>query len=145
MEILLVTMTGLLLALLSWGIWAYNALVRARNQMHEGWSGIEVQLKRRHELIPNLVKCVKQAGQYESKVLIALTEARSKAQKTNEIGEVREVEQNLGKNLAQFVTRNEAYPELQAMERYGELMKELVEIEDDLQYARRYYNGGCAA
>ena len=120
---------------------AYNKLVSARNQMREGWSGIEVQLKRRHDLVPALVECVKGYQTHERDLLETVTRERSEARAASGAGEAGKAEQSLGRDLGKIVALAEDYPELKADEAYRGLMGDLVEIEDQLQYARRYYNG----
>ena len=124
-----------------WLIWAYNGLVRARNQMREGWSGIEVQLKRRHDLVPSLVECVKGVQAHEAELLEAVSRERSAAQAASGAREAGGAEKTLGRDLGRVVALAEAYPELQADEAFRGLMKDLVEIEDQIQFSRRYYNG----
>jgi len=124
-----------------WLIALYNRLVKARNQLREGWSGIEVQLKRRHDLIPALVDCVKGYQAHEQELLEEVVRDRNVAQAVTEAGEVGSAERALGKDLVRIVALVEQYPELKADEVFLRLMEDLVEIEDHLQYARRYYNG----
>ena len=130
-----------------WVVLLYNRLVRQRNGLREAWSGIEVQLKRRHDLVPNLVKCVAAYQRHERELLEAVTEHRAQAAasiiaagddlKTETGG----AENELGRDIGKLVMLAEAYPELKADRQFLSLGKELIEIEDDLQYARRYYNG----
>ena len=122
-------------------VWAYNMLVKARNQMREGWSGIEVQLKRRHELVPALVECVKGYQSHEGGLLEAVVRERTEAQAARGAGEVGGAEKVLGRDLGKIVALAEAYPDLKADKSFRGLMGDLVEIEDQIQYARRYYNG----
>lgn len=133
-------LTAALLALAVWGIVLFNRLVRWRNQVREAWSGIEVQLKRRHSLIPNLVEAAKAYGGYESGVLERLTALRSgEAELTP--GAVGEAESRLTRDIRRLVAVAEAYPELKASDTYLRLMQGLTEAENQIQYARRYYNG----
>jgi LemA protein len=124
-----------------WLIVLYNRLVKARNQLREGWSGIEVQLKRRHDLIPALVECVKGYQGHERELLEEVARDRGVAQAATGASEVGRAERALGKDLIRIVALVEQYPELKADEVFLGLMEDLVEIEDHLQYARRYYNG----
>ncbi|MFZ4682788.1 MAG: LemA family protein [Terrimicrobiaceae bacterium] len=112
-----------------WLVWAYNAGVKLRNQQREAWSAVEVQLKKRHDLVPALVECVKGYRAQEEKVFREVAEART----GNEAGLVR--------GLRGLLAVAEAYPELKASENFRQLTTQLVLIEDDLQYARRYFNG----
>ncbi len=109
--------------------------------MREGWSGIEVQLKRRHDLIPNLVACVKGVANFEKEVLVKVTEARAKAQEAQNENETEVAEKALVKEMGHFLAISEQYPELKSAESFLALMDDLTEVEDHLQYARRYYNG----
>ncbi|MDE0596483.1 MAG: LemA family protein [Roseibacillus sp.] len=122
-------------------VWAYNMLVKARNQMREGWSGIEVQLKRRHDLIPSLVQCVKGYQTHERELLETVSRERTEAQAARGAGEAGGAEKILGRDLGKIVALAEAYPDLKADKSFRGLMGDLVEIEDQIQYARRYYNG----
>lgn len=123
--------------LLIWALLIYNRLVRGRNQLREGWGGIEVQLKRRHDLVPALVACVKGYQTHEREALEAITRARSTGS-TDLPGE-----QQFSRDLGRVVALAEAYPELKADLQFLKLMKELVSVEDQLQFARRYYNGSA--
>ena len=111
--------------------------------MREGWSGIEVQLKRRHDLIPNLVACVKGVANFEKEVLVKVTEARAKAQEAQNENETEVAEKALVKEMGHFLATTEQYPELKSEESFLALMDDLTEVEDHLQYARRYYNGSA--
>lgn len=109
-------------------IWViFNRLVRARNQQSEAWSGVDVQLKKRTDLVPALVECVAAYRDHEASVQQRVTEARSM---TDPVLEMRAL-----------VAVAESYPELKAGTNFQDLMKKLVAIEEDLQFARRYYNG----
>lgn len=139
-EVLIVI--GVLLALdLVWLVWAFNKLVKARNQMRLGWSGIEVQLKRRHDLVPALVECVQGYQTHERELLEAVTRERGEASAASGPGEAGGAEQTLGRDLGRIVALAEAYPELKADASFRDLMGKLVEIEDQIQFSRRYYNG----
>lgn len=119
----------------------FNRLVRLRNKVREGWSGIEVQLKRRHDLIPSLVEVVKGYAKHESEVLTEVASERSEAMKAEGAEASREAENKLGRGMGKLFALIEDYPDLKADESFGKLMKELVNTEDELQFARRYYNG----
>ena len=126
---------GLLLVL------AYNRLVRRRNLVREGFSGIDVQLKRRHELVPNLVACVEGYAGFERSLLEDLTRLRTAADAAGNMAEVNAQENRLTGGLKSLFALAEAYPDLKANTNFAQLSSQLVEIEDTLQYARRYYNG----
>ncbi len=120
---------------------AYNRLVRCRNLVAEGLSGIDVQLKRRHDLIPSLVECVKGYAGFERSLLENLTELRESADEARSMADVNERETKLNGGLVSLFARVEAYPDLKANANFAELTQQLVATEDALQYARRYYNG----
>lgn len=129
----------LLAALLGWAIWTFNRLVRARNQVNEAWAGIDVQLQRRHELVPNLVAIVRGYMQHESGALERVTRLRS--QPVMPMKRLEEEESGLSRSIARLFALAEDYPDLKASEGFQQLHDSLVEIEEHLQYARRYYNG----
>ena len=141
MKTFLIVLGVLVVLDLAWFIWAYNKLVVARNQMREGWSGTEVQLKRRHDLVPALVECVRGYQTHERELLEAVTRERTEAQAARGAGEAGGAEQTLGRDLGKIVALAEDYPDLKADESFRGLMTGLVEIEDQIQYSRRYYNG----
>ena len=127
------------LLLLAWAVWTYNRLVRLRNQVDEAWAGIDVQLQRRHELVPNLVATVKGYMQHESGVLERVTRLRGDPEMKRE--ERASQESGLSRSIGRLFALAEDYPELKASEGFGQLHESLVEIEEQLQYSRRYYNG----
>lgn len=120
-------------------IWIYNRLVRNRNIVSEAWAGIDVQLQKRSELVPNLVKTVKAYASHEASVLEDVTRIRSTAE--TDVDTRARQETALSRSLGRLFALAEAYPELKASEGFQQLHTSLVEIEDHLQYARRYYNG----
>jgi LemA protein len=128
-------------AIVSWIIIIYNLFVRDRNMIKEAWSGIDVQLKRRHNLIPNLVASVKGYSQHEKSLLEDITQKRSEAIKSENIKDKAPAESDLSGMLKNLFAVVENYPDLKANENFLNLQNQLVEIEDQLQYARRYYNG----
>ncbi|MDP2653036.1 MAG: LemA family protein [Candidatus Omnitrophota bacterium] len=119
----------------------YNQLVQKRFMVKEAWSGIDVQLKRRHDLVPNLVETVRGYMGHERKVLEEVTNLRTRVMGAVNIKEKGELENNLGQALKSLFAVAEAYPNLKANENFIQLQKQLAEIEDQLQLARRYYNG----
>lgn len=127
------------LALSLAGIWVYNRLVRQRNIVGEAWAGIDVQLQRRHELVPNLVATVKGYMRHEADVLASTALARGGV-RGPEPGQA-EQETGLSRSLGRLFALAEDYPDLKADEGFRQLHASLVEIEDQLQFARRYYNG----
>ncbi len=124
-----------------WAVSIYNRLVRNRNLVGEGWSGIETQLKRRSNLIPNLVEAVKGYMGQERGVLEKVTEMRSRTGQTSSPAERGKAEGLLGQALANLFAVAEAYPELKSNENFMDLHRQLAELEDEIQLARRYYNG----
>ena len=141
MKILLPILIVIPIALAIWVMTIFNRLIRQRNRLREGWSGIDIQLKRRHDLVPNLVECVKSYQEHEKELLEAVTLHRSEAAAADSVGGTMGAENALTSDLNRLLMLAEAYPELKANEQFRELGANLVEIEDDLQYARRYYNG----
>ena len=173
---MLLALSIIALAILVVGIALYNQLVRSRNRVDTAWSDIDVQLQRRHDLIPNLVKAVDQYASYERATLAAITELRSQAKATTDVEKRGEVEEELGAGVQKLIALAESYPDLKAMqqadvrargaveeklsagierllalaesypglkanENFLELQNDLVETENYLQFARRYYNG----
>jgi LemA protein len=131
----------LVLALLGWGIFAFNRLVRLRNQAKAGWSDIDVQLMRRHDLVPRLVEAVRAYAGHEQGVLERVTELRAQAMATTSPARLAGLEQAIESDVARLLVIKEAYPELKASENFLALQRDLVDVEDHLQYARRFYNG----
>jgi len=127
--------------LVVWAIVLYNLLVRDRARVAAAWSDVGVQLKRRHDLIPQLVEVVKQHAGYERGVLERVVLARSQALIAGGPAEKRGPESSLGRDLQRLIAVAEAYPELKASQSFLELQRNLSEVEDTIQYARRYYNG----
>ena len=119
----------------------YNRLVRLRNMVKEGWSDIDVQLKRRATLIPNLVEMVKGYVGHERSLLSEIANLRSRSLQAQGVGQKGEIETALSKSLGSLMAVAEGYPDLKANQNFLELQKELTEIEDQIQTARRYYNG----
>jgi LemA protein len=127
-----------------WVIALYNGLIRLKNRTQEAWSDIDVQLKRRHDLIPNLVNSVKGYMTHERELLQKITEFRSKAmdaQAGGNKGELSKVEGQLGGMLGQLQIAVEAYPDLKANQNVAQLMDELSDTENKIQASRRFYNG----
>ncbi|MFY9487378.1 MAG: LemA family protein [Solirubrobacterales bacterium] len=126
--------------LIAWAIYTYNVLVHLRNKVEEGFSGIDVQLKQRHDLVPNLIETVRGYAQHEQRVLTAATQARSDAVAATAPAEVDTAEQKLATGMRAVIAIAEQYPALRASSHFGTLMHELTEIEDEIQAARRLYN-----
>lgn len=130
-----------LAAAVLWIIAMYNQLVRKRNLVREGWSGIDVQLKRRANLIPNLVETVKGYARHEAETLAKVTQMRNPGGAS--MAERRENEQAIGAALRQLFAVAESYPDLKASQNFLDLQNNLDEIETEIQHARRYYNGAA--
>lgn len=123
------------------GVILYNRLIRSRNRVDTAWSDIDVQLQRRHDLIPRLVKAVDQYAKYEKATLEAVTELRAEAMQVADIRAKGKVEEKLSAGVERIIALAENYPDLKASENFLDLQNELVETENYLQFARRYYNG----
>jgi LemA protein len=121
-------------------VWIYNRLVRRQTLVKEAWSGIQVQLKRRYELVPNLVNIVKGYRSHEKEVLNQVTEARAASMAVQDVKAKGAAEDHLARSLKNLFAVAEAYPDLKANQNFLELQKELSDIEEQLQMSRRYYN-----
>ncbi len=119
----------------------FNELVGERNQVRAAWADIDVQLQRRHDLVPQLAAAVKGYADHERNTLTAVTELRAAAQAGGTIAQRAQLEQNLAEQITRLVALKENYPELKASENFLKLQHDLVDIEDHLQFARRFYNG----
>ncbi|MGY1459616.1 MULTISPECIES: LemA family protein [unclassified Luteimonas] len=128
-------------AFVAWAVIAYNRLVRLRNQAATAWSDIDVQLQRRHDLVPQLVASVQGYATHEGAVLEAVTALRTRALGLRDPAELGQVETELEQALGRLLALREAYPDLRASENFMRLQDDLVDVEEQLQYARRYYNG----
>ena len=128
-------------AVLVWGVLIFNHLVRDRNRTRAAWSDIDVQLQRRHDLIPQLVEAVRAYSGYEKATLMTVTELRSRSEAAERLAEKASVEQEIETGLHRLIALAESYPDLKASQNFLDLQNELSDTEDQLQYARRYYNG----
>ena len=128
-------------AVLAWFIIIYNLFVRDKNRVLAAWSDIDVQLKRRHDLIPKLIDAVKQYADYESSTLSAITVLRSESVDASGIEKKGQIESQLSTKLHQLIALAENYPDLKASQSFLDLQKNLTDVENHIQYARRYYNG----
>jgi LemA protein len=138
--------TGLIIVLVVvgvivlWAVMTYNGLVSRRARVDESWSGIDVQLKRRTDLIPNLVETVKGYAAHERETLEAVTAARNMAVGANTPGEKAEADNVLTGTLKSLFAVSEAYPDLKANQNFLDLQEELTATEDKIAYSRQYYN-----
>lgn len=123
-----------------WVVGAYNSLVSSRNRVKESWSDIDVQLKRRYDLIPNLVETVKGYAAHEREVLERVVQARSQAMHAQSVKDHEKAENMLSGALKSLFALAEAYPNLRASENFSKLQDELTDTENKIQAARRFYN-----
>ena len=136
-----ITIVAVLILIAVAGVAIYNRLIRSRNRVSTAWSDIDVQLQRRHDLVPRLVTAVDQYAKYESATLEAVTELRSEAMRQADVRARGKAEQELSAGIERIIALAESYPDLKANENFLNLQNELVETENYLQFARRYYNG----
>lgn len=139
--LLMIAVVAAVALVLLWSIGLYNGLVRSRNLVEEGWSGIDVQLKKRADLIPNLVETVKGYMEHEREVLQRVTELRSRSQQADNIAEKAQTEGLLTQALGRLFALAEAYPDLKANQNFIELQNALADVENSIEMSRRYYNG----
>lgn len=139
MEILIVIF-GVLILFGLWLVSVFNGLTKLKNRVQEAWSDIDVQLKRRHDLIPNLVNTVKGYAKHEASVLEEVTSARSQAMQASSPGDIAKAENVLQETLKSLFAVAESYPDLKASENFLELQRELTDTEDKVQASRRFYN-----
>jgi LemA protein len=126
-------------------IFTRNSIIGSRNRVDEAWSGIDVQLKRRHDLVPNLVEAVKGYAQHEQATFEKVTQARSQAMQASGPGEAGPAEAALSQALGGLRVVAEQYPELRATENFQQLSRNLSELEDEIQASRRIYNSNVQA
>jgi LemA protein len=141
MNYLTYILLGIVAVIVLWLIGAFNALVRLRNRTEEAWSDIDVQLKRRYDLIPNLIETVKGYATHEAGVLEAVTAARGAAMQAQSPDAKAEAENMLSGTLKSLFALSENYPQLRANENFLELQRELSDTENKIQASRRFYNG----
>ena len=139
-------MTGIILLAIivligAYLVFAYNGLVRNKNLTAEGWSGIDVQLRRRADLLPNLIETVKGYAAHEEGLFRNIAELRAKSIAGGSVGEQSQVGQAMTAALGKLFAVAEAYPELKADANFRDLQDKLAGIEDEIQMSRRYYNG----
>jgi LemA protein len=131
----------LLAGIALWAVLVFNRLVRDRNQVRAAWSDIDVQLTRRHDLVPQLVRAVQAYASHERSTLEAVTEMRKRAEAATALPEKAQLEDRMAVGIERLIALAEGYPELKADGNFLKLQRDLVEVEDHLQYARRFYNG----
>ncbi len=131
---------GVVAVVLVWLVWAYNNFVKLTNRTEEAWSDIDVQLKRRYDLIPNLVETVKGYAAHEAGTLQKVTDARTAAMGATTVAQHAEAENMLTGALKSLFAVSESYPDLKANSNFVELQRELSDTENKIQAARRFYN-----
>ena len=133
--------TAVVLAALGWGVLAYNLLVRDKHRVAQAWSDVEVQLKRRHDLVPKLVEVVKRHAGFEQSVMEQVTRLRALGEAGDSPARLGPIETQLSAGVHRLVALAESYPELKANDSFLNLQHNLTEVENQIQFARRYYNG----
>jgi len=131
----------IIIGIATWAVISYNLLVRDRNRVMTAWSDIDVQLKRRYDLIPKLVEAVNQYASYEAATLEVLTKIRSSGKLAPAVADRGRMERQLDGELRELIALAESYPDLKANRSFLDLQHNLTEVEKTIQYARRYYNG----
>src|SRR3990167_11401249 len=132
---------GIIVAVVAYILFAYNSLVRQKNRAQEAWSDIDVQLKRRHNLIPNLIETVKGYATHEKSTLDSVTQARTNALSATSPADQAKAENALSSTLKTLFAVSEQYPDLKANTNFLELQRELSDTENKIQASRRFYNG----
>ena len=141
--IALLVVVGLIVLIVLWLVGTYNGLIRLRNQVENAWAQIDVQLKRRYDLIPNLIEKVKGYAKHEKELLENVTKARSRcleAAGTGNVGQIAQAENVLGGALRGLMIQIEAYPDLKANQNFLALQEELTSTENKISFSRQYYN-----
>jgi LemA protein len=138
--LIVLILVGLIVIVLLWIAGSYNSLVRLRNQLENAWAQIDVQLKRRHDLIPNLVETVKGYAKHERETFERVTQARNMAINAKSVGERAEAENVLTGALKSLFAVAEAYPELKANQNFMQLQEELASTENKVAFSRQFYN-----
>lgn len=139
--IILIIVIALAVIFLLYGVSIYNQLVKLRNLVQEAWSSIDVMLKKRHDLIPNLVETVKGYATHERETLDSVTRARAQAVGANSVESKEAAEKSLNQAMVNLLAVAEQYPDLKANTNFQQLQSELTSIENDIEKSRRYYNG----
>ncbi|MBP7652380.1 LemA family protein [Candidatus Dependentiae bacterium] len=132
---------GIIIVVIIWIIFFYNRIIKHSNLIEEAWSDIDIQLKRRHDLVPNLVTTVQGYAMHEQETLKKVAELRNILNNTEKQKIDLHMESELSRGLKSVFALSEQYPELKADKNFLYLQKNLIEIEDAIQYSRRYYNG----
>ncbi|MDI9388046.1 MAG: LemA family protein [Synergistota bacterium] len=136
-------LAGIAAVVLLWGVAIYNGLIKRKNLKDEAWSGIDVQLKRRFDVVPNLVETVKGYAAHEKEVFTKVTEARAAVGRAQSVAERAESENMLTGALRSLFAVAEGYPDLKANANFLQLQEQISVLENDIQMSRRYYNGAA--
>ena len=139
--IALIIVAALIVILALYAVSVYNRLVRLKNLVQEAWSSIDVMLKKRYDLIPNLVETVKGYASHERETLDSVTQARTMAKNAGSVQEKEAAEKNLNQAMMNLFAVAEQYPDLKANANFQQLQTELSSLESDIEKSRRYYNG----
>jgi LemA protein len=140
MTIAIIAVVAIIVIAVLYFIAKRNSIISARNRVDESWSGIDVQLKRRHDLVPNLVETVKGYATHESEVFEKATKARAEAMSAHSVADTSKAESNLSGALTDLRAVAENYPTLRATENFQQLSRSLSQLEDEIQASRRIYN-----
>jgi LemA protein len=140
MVVVLIVIVAIVVVAVLYYIAKRNSIIASRNRVDESWSGIDVQLKRRHDLVPNLVETVKGYAEHESQVFEKVTAARSDAMSAQSVGDTAKAEEKLTGALTELRAVAENYPNLRATENFQQLSRNLSQLEDEIQASRRIYN-----
>lgn len=140
MLIAVIVIVAIILIVGLWWVATRNGIISSRNRVEESWSGIDVQLKRRHDLVPNLVETVKGYATHEQQVFENVTKARAEAMKSTGVEDTAQTESQLTRAMADLRAVAENYPDLKATENFQQLSRNLSELEDEIQASRRIYN-----
>lgn len=141
MPTIAIIILAIAVVLVAWGVGIYNSLITLKNRVKEAWSDIDVQLKRRYDLIPNLIETVKGYMQHEASVFTKVTEARSMAMQATGTADKAKAENVLSESLKSLFAVAEGYPELKASQNFSQLQDEIADTENKIQASRRFYNG----
>ncbi len=141
MNYIIYIILGIIVVLVLWFIALYNGLIKLKNRVDESWSDIDVQLKRRYDLIPNLVQTVKGYAKHERELFEKVTQARSQAMQATGMQDKAKAENMLSQTLKSLFAVAENYPDLKASANFAQLQDELSDTENKIQAARRFYNG----
>ena len=139
----LYVLAGIAAVVLLWGVAIYNGLIKRKNLKDEAWSGIDVQLKRRFDVVPNLMETVKGYAAHEKEVFTKVTEARAAVGRAQSVAERAESENMLTGALRSLFAVAEGYPDLKANANFLQLQEQISVLENDIQMSRRYYNGAA--